>query len=90
MSGRWSALEELDAGLKLKVGKMISQLGEAGLKQLSKTRKAFREEIFQSLKAGKIYQPNSGESTVKRESPVERFARQHGLSLRMARFLYDG
>jgi transposase len=84
MSGRWSALEELDAGLKLKISKIITQVGEAGLKQLNKTRKAFREETFQSLKAGKTYQLDSGESR------LERFARQHGLSKGMARFLYDG
>jgi transposase len=55
MMGRWTTLEEIDAGLRLKVGKMISQVGAAGLKQLDKTRKTFREEIFQSLKTGKEY-----------------------------------
>jgi transposase len=55
MMGRWTTLEEIDAALSLKVGKMISQVGAAGLKQLSKTRKTFREEIFQSLKTGKEY-----------------------------------
>ena len=55
MSGRWTALEEMEPRLVIKVGKMISQMGVAGLEQLGKTRKAFREEIFQSLKAGKTY-----------------------------------
>ena len=55
MAGRWTALEEIDAGLQLKVGKMISQVGAAGLKQLNKTRKAFRAEIFQTLKTGQEY-----------------------------------
>ena len=48
-------LEEIDASLRLKVGKMISQVGPAGLKHLHKTRETFREEIFQSLKTGKEY-----------------------------------
>jgi transposase len=55
MMGRWTTLEEIEAGLKLKVGKMISQVGAAGMKKLGKTRKTFREEIFQSLKTGKVY-----------------------------------
>jgi len=55
MMGQWTALEEIDARLRLKVGKMISQVGAAGLKKLSKTRKTFREEIFRSLKTGKEY-----------------------------------
>jgi transposase len=55
MRGRWTPLEEIDDRLAIKVGKMISQVGAAGLEKLSKTRKTFREEIFQSLKAGKEY-----------------------------------
>jgi len=55
MMGRWTTLEEIDASLRLKVGKMISQVGHAGLKHLHKTRETFREEIFQSLKTGKEY-----------------------------------
>jgi len=55
MMGRWTNLEEIEAGLKLKVGKMISQIGTAGLKKLGKARKVFRQEIFQSLKTGKVY-----------------------------------
>lgn len=55
MSGRWTPLEEIDDRLAVKVGKMISQVGTAGLEKLSKTRKTFREEIFQSLKTGKEY-----------------------------------
>jgi transposase len=55
MMGRWTNLEEIQAGLKLKVGKMISQIGTTGLQKLGKARKAFRQEIFQSLKTGKVY-----------------------------------
>jgi hypothetical protein len=37
MMGRWTPLEEIDAGLALKVGKMITSVGPKGLKQLGKT-----------------------------------------------------
>ena len=84
MSGHWTALQELDVALKQKVGKMISQVGPDGLKKMNKTRKAFREEVFQLLKSGKIYQLDE------MQSRVERFAARFGLNKSMARFLYDG
>jgi len=55
MRGCWTPLEEIEDRLALKVGKMISQVGVAGLDKLGKTRKTFRQEIFQSLKTGKTY-----------------------------------
>ena len=55
MMGRWTTLDEIDPALSLKVGKMISQVGPVGLKALHKTRKNFRQEIFESLKKGKEY-----------------------------------
>jgi transposase len=55
MMGRWTPLEEIDPRLSLKVGKMIGQVGGDGLKKLGKTRQAFREEIYQSLKTGRVY-----------------------------------
>jgi transposase len=55
MMGRWTALEEIEPRLSLKVGKMISQAGTGAVKKLGKTRKDFREEIFKSLKSGRDY-----------------------------------
>jgi transposase len=55
MMGRWTPVAEIDAPLALKVGKMIHQVGPKGLKELGKTRKAFREEIYQTLKTGRTY-----------------------------------
>src|SRR2546423_5377131 len=81
MMGRWTTLEEIDAGLSLKIGKMISQVGATGLKKLSKTRKAFREEIFQALKTGKEYvlDPNKKFiSSAKVECPLT-LAEEYGL-----------
>jgi transposase len=55
MMGRWTTLEEIDAPLSRKVSKLITSVGTKNLKQLGKTRKAFREEIYQSLKTGRVY-----------------------------------
>ena len=55
MMGRWTPLEEVDPRLRLKVGKILSQVGAAGFKLLGKTRKAFRQEIFDSLQRGRVY-----------------------------------
>jgi len=55
MMGRWTSLEEIDKRLSQKVGKIISQVGIAGLKTLGKTRQVFRQEICQSLKSGREY-----------------------------------
>jgi transposase len=55
MKGRWTPLEEIDERLEIKVGKMLTGVGTAALKKLGKTRKALREEIHASLKAGRTY-----------------------------------
>jgi transposase len=55
MMGRWTALEEIDERLALKVGKLITTVGTKGLKQLGKTRKHLREQIYGSLRTEKIY-----------------------------------
>lgn len=80
MMGRWTTLEEIDAGLRLKVGKMISQVGATGLQKLNKTRETFREEIFQSLKTGKEYvlDPNK-KLTPKVTSESSGLAQEYGL-----------
>jgi transposase len=56
MMGRWTALEEIDERLALKVGKIMTSVGARGLKTLGKTRKVFREEIYGLLKDGRTYQ----------------------------------
>jgi transposase len=55
MNGRWTALEEIDSRLAGKVSKMIGSVGERGLKALGKDRKAYRQEIYERLKAGRVY-----------------------------------
>jgi transposase len=82
MAGRWSSLEQIDQGLNLKVGTMISHVGPAALKKLAKTRKAFRQEIFQSLKSGRLY-PLDPNKKFRPKPVIERpltLAQEYGLS----------
>ena len=53
--GRWTPVEEIDARLTIKVGKMMGSVGEKGLQKLGKVRRAYRDEIFQTLKSGRVY-----------------------------------
>jgi hypothetical protein len=55
LMGRWTPLEEIDERLALKVGKIITSVGVKAIQKLDKTRKSFREEIYESLKAGRVY-----------------------------------
>jgi transposase len=55
MMGQWTPLQEIDERLALKVGKILTSVGTKGLKKLGKTRKTFRQEIYQSLQTTKIY-----------------------------------
>jgi transposase len=81
MMGRWTTLEEMDSGLRIKVGKMISQVGSATLNTLGKTRKSFRQEIGQSLKTGKEYvlDPNKNFSLKRVPAPALTPAQEYGL-----------
>jgi len=69
MMGRWTTLEEIDQRLSQKIGKIISQLGTDRLKKLGKTRKAFREQICQSLKSGRQYVLDSNKKFITKSSP---------------------
>jgi len=84
MMGRWTPLQEIDERLALKVSKIISNVGPEGLKKLGKTRRAFREEVYQSLKTGRTYELDPSQKfTAKPDKPkVERsssLAQEYGL-----------
>jgi transposase len=55
MMGRWTPLEEIDAGLSLKVGRMISRVGAERLTRLGQTRKTLRQETERLLRTGRVY-----------------------------------
>ena len=51
MMGRWTALEEIDERLCLKVTKLIGQVGQRALDQLGQTRKGLRDQAYAWLTA---------------------------------------
>lgn len=51
MMGRWTPLEEIDERLAIKVGRIIGSVGRQGLQRLGKTHRAYRQEIYNVLKA---------------------------------------
>lgn len=55
MMGRWTPLEDIDASLVVKVGKIISSVGQPGIQRLGKSRKAYRDEAYDRLKTGRVY-----------------------------------
>lgn len=81
MMGQWTPVEEIDERLALKVGKILTQVGPAGLKKLGKTRRAFREEIYQSLKTGRVYalDPNKKFPSESEAQPATTLAVEYGL-----------
>jgi transposase len=55
MMGRWTPVVEIEAPLEIKINKIIGQVGAEHLAQSGKTRKQWRQEIYQRLKTGKVY-----------------------------------
>jgi len=55
MMGHWTPLEEIDASLHIKVGKILCRVGPSGFEKLGTTRQAFREQVHQSLMNGRVY-----------------------------------
>jgi transposase len=49
LKDRWTTLQDINETLKIKIGKILTAVGESGLEALAKTRKAFREEVLESL-----------------------------------------
>ena len=74
MMGRWTTLQEMDARLAGKVTKMIGSVGPQGLKALGKTRKTYREEIYQRLKTGRTYALNPNKKYLPHPQPTATLA----------------
>ncbi len=55
LKGKCTPIEEIQKEIKIKVGKIISQLGTKGLKELKKTRATLRQETFEAIKTGRVY-----------------------------------
>ena len=82
MMGRWTSLEEMDERLAAKVSKIITQVGTDGLKKMSKTRKGIREEIYQSLQTGRIYELDANKKFTPKPKRSQRptLAAEYGLA----------
>ena len=79
MMGRWTPLEEIDERLALKVGKIIANVGVAGLNKLGKTRAAYREEVYQSLLAGRTYLLDPNKKLAPTTNKPSSMAEEYGL-----------
>jgi transposase len=55
LMGRWTALEEIEERLEVKLTKIIGQVGAKGLKALGQERQAYRQEIHERLKTARVY-----------------------------------
>ena len=55
MMGKWTQLEEIDARMNRKISKMLTHIGPVGFKTLDKTRAQLRDQVYESLKAGRVY-----------------------------------
>lgn len=56
MNGKWEPLEEISRPQSIKIGKIISKVGDKGLKTLGKDRKSLRKEMEQTLVKGRVYE----------------------------------
>jgi transposase len=55
LNGKTQPLTEIDKRLSLKVGKIISKIGNKRVKELGKTRMQLRKETYEKLKTARIY-----------------------------------
>lgn len=55
MMGHPSPAQEIEAGLALKIGKIISSVGKQTLKELGQTRTKLRKQTKETLKNGRVY-----------------------------------
>ena len=78
MMGRWTALEEIDARLSTKIGKIITEVGRDYLKQVGKKRKELRQAVMDTLKRGQTYVLDMEKKFVPKAS--RSLAEEYGLS----------
>jgi transposase len=80
MMGKEAPVEEIDDRLARKVTKIISQIGDKGLKEMNQTRPALREQMKQLLKTGRTYVLTE---PVRKKDPAkvpENLAQEYGLA----------
>lgn len=79
--GQWTLLEQIDEPLVIKVGKIIGSAGQPKATTAAKERKAYREEIYQRLKSGRVYVLDPNKKFVPKTSakPTSSLAQEYGL-----------
>jgi len=55
MMGKWTPIEEIDAGMHAKLGKLITTIGPSTLKAQGTTRQELRQQISTRLQTGRTY-----------------------------------
>jgi len=70
MMGRWTALEEIDKRLSVKLAKAVRAVGQAALDKLGTTRKHLREQAGALLKARKVTAPAASDSVTQAQAQV--------------------
>jgi len=56
LMGRETPVQEVDARMALKMGKIINHVGSKGLQTMGQTRAQLRAKAYESLKNGRVYQ----------------------------------
>jgi transposase len=79
MSGRWTALEEIDKPLAHKVGKIIGTVGSTALQRLGRKSKAYRQEIYHQLTTGRLYVLDPNKKFCPTANPRLTLAQEYGL-----------
>ncbi len=80
MNGRWTPFEELDAKMSAKLGKMITHVGQEGLKALGKTRTDLRIAARENLQNGRTYVLRPDQKYKPRPSPeTTTIAEEYGI-----------
>lgn len=84
MAGRWTTVEEIDAALSLKIGRILSLSRPPGQPPSRQTQTRQRQQAFQALKEGKTYLLNQSEWRLRPLSAARSTAasqtQAHGLS----------
>ena len=69
LKGQWTQLDQIDAGLQRKVGKILSDIGPKGFAAAGRKRKDIRAEVLERLKTGRVYL--LGRGTLVIENPAQ-------------------
>ena len=56
LQGKYEGVQNIDACLSLKIGKILSKVGAEKLREMGTDRKTLRGQMAESLKNGRVYQ----------------------------------